>query len=144
MDFIYPARLSSQPGGRFAVTFPDLPDAITEGNNREDALEMAADCLSATIQWRMEERGDIPVPSKIKRGQVGISVPLQVAAKAALYITMKRKGVSFSELARRLNYSQPIQARRLVDPKMATSMKKIDEALATMGGRLRVGIDDAA
>ena len=144
MEFIYPAKFAPQPEGGFTVTFPDLPDAITEGDTPEEALRMASDCLAVSIGWRMDERDDIPSPSKIKRGQVGVAVPLQVAAKAALYVTMKMKGVSFSELARRLNYSQPLQARRLVDPKKATNMKAIDEALATMGGRLHVGIDDAA
>jgi antitoxin HicB len=143
MDFVYPARLAPQPEGGFTVTFSDLPEAITEGDDRDEALAMAADCLAAVIGWRVERRRDIPTPSKVRRGQVGVPVPLQVAAKAALYLAMKRKGVSFSELARRLNYSQPLQVRRLIDPNTATSMKKIDEAVAAMGGRLHVGIDDA-
>ena len=143
MEFIYPARLAPQPGGGFTVTFPDLPDAITQGDDRGHALRIAAECLADAISWRMEEREDIPLPSKVKRGQVRVAVPLQVGAKAALYVTMKRKDVSFSELARRLNFSQPLQARRLIDPKTSTSMKKIDEASAILGGRLHVGIDDA-
>ena len=64
--------------------------------------------------------------------------------KPALYLTMRQKKISFSELARRLKYSQPIQARRLLDPERATNMKAIDKALAVIGGRLHVGIDDAA
>lgn len=68
MKFIYPARLEPQPEGGFSVVFPDFPDAITEGDTRTEALEMAADCLAVTIAWRINDRDDIPLPSKNEAG----------------------------------------------------------------------------
>ena len=82
MDFAYPARFGSEPDGRFTVTFPDLPDAITQGEDRDDAMDMAADCLAETIGARIAERADIPIPSSLERGQVRITVPVHVAVKA--------------------------------------------------------------
>ena len=140
MDFVYPARLHREREGGYLVTFPDLPDAITQGESRKDAIEMAADCLAETIGARIAERDDIPAPSSTRRGQVGIAVPAHVALKAALYVAMRQQGVSMSELARKLD-GQPLQVRRLLDPGRASSMKRIDQALASVGRRVRVSLE---
>ena len=140
MDFAYPARLESEPDGRYTVTFPDLPDAITQGEDRDDAIEMATDCLAETIGARIAERDDIPVPSPLKRGQVRIAVPVYVAVKAALYVAMKQEGVSMNELARTLE-GQHVQVRRLLDPGRASSMKRIDQALSAIGRKVCVSLE---
>ena len=140
MDFAYPAHLESEPDGRYTVTFPDLPDAITQGEDRDDAVEMAADCLAETIGARIEERADIPAPSPLGRGQVRVVVPVHVAVKAALYVAMKQEGVSMSDLARTLE-GQHLQVRRLLDPGRASSMKRIERALSAIGRRVCVSLD---
>lgn len=140
MDFAYPACFSAEPEGGCTVTFPDLPDAITQGEDRGDALEMAADCLAETLGARIAERGDIPAPSPLGRGQVRVTVPAHVAMKAALYVAMREQGISLSEMARTLD-GQPLQVRRLLDPGRASSMKRIDEALAAIGRRVCVSLE---
>lgn len=140
MDFAYPADLKSDPDGGYVVTFPDLPDAITQGEDREDAVTMAADCLAETIGARIAERADVPAPSPAKRGQVRVAVPVHVAVKAALYVAMRQEGVGMSELARALD-GQPVQVRRLLDPGRASSMKRIDQALAALGRSVRVSLE---
>ena len=140
MDFAYPARLESEPGGRYTVTFPDLPDAITQGEDLADAIEMAADCLAEAIGARIADRDDIPVPSRAEHGQVRVTVPVHVAVKAALYVAMKQEGVSMNELARALK-GQHGQVRRLLDPGRASSMKRIDQALSTIGRRVCVSLE---
>ena len=139
MDFEYPAQLARGSDGRYSVTFPDLSDAITQGEDRNDAIEMATDCLAETIGARIAERGDIPVPSKRKPGQVSVVVPVHVAVKAALYVAIKQEDVSLNELARTLE-GQPLQVRRLLDPGLASSMKRIDQALSAIGRRVRVSL----
>ena len=141
MDFVYPARFDREPDGRYTVTFPDLPDAITQGEDRSDAIEMAADCLAETIGARIAERADIPVPSPPKRGQVRIAVPVHVAVKAALYVAIRQEGISLSEMARTLE-GQPVQVRRLLDPGRASSMKSIDQALSAIGRRVCVSLEN--
>lgn len=140
MDFAYPALLTPETGGGYTVTFPDLPDAITQGEDRGDALAMAADCLAETIGARIAERADVPAPSRTKRGQVRVAVPVHVAVKAALYVAMRQEGVSLSEMARTLE-GQPVQVRRLLDPGRASSMKRIDEALTALGRRVCVSLE---
>ena len=140
MDFAYPARLQGEPDGRYTVTFPDLPDAITQGNDRDDAIEMAADCLAETIAARIVERAEIPAPSPLKRGQVRVPVPVYVAVKAALYVAMQQEGVSMNELARALE-GQHVQVRRLLDPGRASSMGRIDQALSAIRRRVCVSLE---
>ena len=140
MDFAYPARLASEPDGRYTVTFPDLPDAITQGEDRGDAIEMAADCLAETIGARIADRADIPEPSSLEPGDVRVVVPVHVAVKAALYVAMKQEGVSMSELARVLE-GQHLQVRRLLDPGRASSMKRIDQALSAIGRHVCVSLE---
>ena len=54
------------------MTFADLPDAITHGDDLDDAMETAADCFTETIGARIAERADTPIPSSAKRGQVRV------------------------------------------------------------------------
>jgi antitoxin HicB len=43
----YPATLTPDPDGGFAVSSGDVPKAITEGDSREEALLRAEDALAA-------------------------------------------------------------------------------------------------
>src|ERR1039458_5408689 len=46
----------------------DLPEAITSGQDRADAIEQAADCLQEALAGRLVRRGPIPEASKARRG----------------------------------------------------------------------------
>ncbi|MYD69421.1 MAG: type II toxin-antitoxin system HicB family antitoxin [Acidobacteria bacterium] len=140
MDFAYPAHLERELDGRYTVTFPGLPDAITQGEDRDDALAMAADCLAETIGARIVDRADIPAPSPPEPEQVRVVVPVHVAVKGALYVAMKEEGMSMSDLARVLK-GQHLQVRRLLDPGRASSMKRIDQALSALGRHVCVSLD---
>ena len=63
--YVYPAVFTPEEGG-YTVNFPDFESCYTDGDNLEDALEMAADVLCLTL-YDMEERGEtIPEPTTIK------------------------------------------------------------------------------
>ena len=71
------------------VIFPDIPEAITCGETREEALLQAVDCLETALAFKVKESETIPLPSKRKRGMVNIAVSSLVAAKVLLYLEMK-------------------------------------------------------
>ncbi len=52
----YEVVLAAQPEGGFVVTVPDLPDVVTEGATREEALAMAQDAIEGYLET-MRERG---------------------------------------------------------------------------------------
>ena len=63
MQYIYPCVLTPEDEGGFFVSFPDVPEALTGGDDRAEALEMAEDALGAALGMYVEAREDIPVPS---------------------------------------------------------------------------------
>lgn len=59
----YPAIFHTSEEGGFWVTFPDLPECMTQGDDMQHAYEMAADALSLAISSRKKEHLEIPAPS---------------------------------------------------------------------------------
>jgi len=125
------------------VRFPDLPEAITSGTDRQDALAQAADCLEEAIAGRIADGLDIPAPSSPRKTQVLVPVPAPTAAKAALYLAMREAQVRNTELARRLGCDEK-EVRRMLDPSHPTKLPRIQQALQVLGKRLVVGMEEEA
>ena len=81
MQYVYPCVLTPEDEGGFFVSFPDVPEALTGGDDRAEALEMAQDALGAALGMYVEAREDIPVPSAALPGQALVAVSTIVAAK---------------------------------------------------------------
>ncbi|MBI4800567.1 MAG: hypothetical protein HY794_17905 [Desulfarculus sp.] len=71
--------------------FPDVPEALTEADTLPDVLYWAQDALIVALTGYLDDRRDIPQPSKPKRGQH------LVALKLAIYQAMRDQGLSQSE-----------------------------------------------
>ncbi|HXB71477.1 MAG TPA: hypothetical protein VNY05_24795 [Candidatus Acidoferrales bacterium] len=142
--FVYPARF--ERGGRpgvVVVTFRDVPEAITQGKGAKDAIWQAADCLEEAIAGRIAGGREIPKASRAARGERPIPVPAPMAAKAALYLTMREAGITNVELARKLGCDEK-EVRRMLDPRHPTKLPRIREALDALGKRLVVSVEEAA
>ncbi|HMC63163.1 MAG TPA: hypothetical protein VKJ01_28470 [Candidatus Solibacter sp.] len=103
----------------------------------------ATDCLAEAIAGRIARGDQIPPPSRAKRGQRLIGVPLYLAPKLALYLAIRERGTINSELARRLGMSETV-VRRMLNPKHDTRPEKIQAALVALGKRIVVTFEDAA
>ncbi|WMD23284.1 type II toxin-antitoxin system HicB family antitoxin [Achromobacter seleniivolatilans] len=134
----YPALLEPDDGG-FNVTFRDIPEAITCGDNREDALEMAAGALLTAMEFYFEDRRPVPLPSSPKDGEVLIPLPASVWAKVLLLNEMLAQRVTPAELARRLD-TRPQDITRIVNLGHATKIDTIAAALRTMGKELDLSV----
>jgi antitoxin HicB len=143
MQFIYPATLTPAPTGGFVVTFRDWPEAISQGDTRDEALLEAADCLEEAVAARIDDRGDIPASSALLPDEHPVAVPIQTALKAALYLAVRDMGVGPAELARRLGINEK-EARRLIDPRHASKAATLEQALRALGRRLAVEVEKAA
>jgi len=133
--FVYPARFAPAKEGGFVVTFRDLPEAITQGEDMADARLQAADCLDEAIAGRIDDDEDIPPPSVARKGEQLIAVPTRTAAQGALHLAMRAAGISKSELARRLGCDER-EARRLLDPHHPSKIERLESALAAVGGEV--------
>jgi len=59
----YPAIFHKAEEGGFWITFPDIPECMTQGDDMQQAYEMAVDALGLAITSRQEEKIDLPAPS---------------------------------------------------------------------------------
>jgi antitoxin HicB len=130
----YPVNLRKD--GKFILaTFPDIPEAITQGNNRAHALEMAKEALELAMEFYFEDNRPVPMPSRPKRGQAVVELPPSLAAKVLLLNEMLRQRVRPAELARRIGTTKQ-EINRLTDLKHSTKIDRIDAALRALGKRL--------
>ena len=139
----YPAALISDPDGGFTVTFRDVPEAITEGDTREEALLRAEDALVSALAMYIAAKEPLPTPSEPEADERMVPLPALGMAKTALYDAMREQGVGRAELARRLRWHLP-QVSRLLDLRHASRMEHVEAALAALGLRLIVDVARAA
>ncbi|OLP56653.1 transcriptional regulator [Rhizobium rhizosphaerae] len=126
--------------GGFTVTFADVPEAITEGEDMADARAMAEDALGVALLTYLEMGRTLPVPTATEG--VMVAPAPEVAMKIALIETFRAAGISRSELARRIGKDEK-EARRLLDPDTSTKLPLMAAALAAMGQRLVIGLEAA-
>ena len=138
-NFVYKARLEPEPEGGFTVMFPDVPEAIGSGDDREEALASAREVLADALLIYVERDQDVPDPAAHGRGLVPVAPPAHVAAKLAVWQAWRASGISKSELARRLGLGEN-EARRILDPAHATSLPRLEAALHALGKRLVVSV----
>jgi antitoxin HicB len=139
--FNYPVKFTKQKEGGFLVEFSDFPEAITQGENEEDAREQAVDCLEEAIANRIEMKLDIPVPSQPKKGQYCASLSTTLVAKTALYLIMRDRSLTNMALAKKLHCDEK-EVRRLLDPHYSSKFPRLEEALHLLGQHLNVAITD--
>lgn len=139
---IYPAVFDPAEEGGFIVTFPDIPEAITQGDDESEALLMAEDALITMLEAYMDDQQPIPAPSPLN-GRPGVILPVLVACKLTLYSAMQAQGLRRADLARRLNLP-PMPVERLLSLRHKTRIEQIETALAALGKRLVVDVREAA
>lgn len=61
----YPAVFHTAEEGGFWVTFPDIPECMTQGDNMQEAYEMAVDALGLSLTSREAEKEEIPKASSL-------------------------------------------------------------------------------
>ncbi|EHD21800.1 MULTISPECIES: type II toxin-antitoxin system HicB family antitoxin [Brenneria] len=130
----YPVTFDSDETG-WAVLFPDIPEAMTGGDTREEALTMAQDALVTALDFYFEDRREIPTPSST--GEVFVEVPASVAAKVLLLNAVVQQGVSNADLARLIG-TRPQEVTRILDLHHATKIDTIQKALSALGKRLEL------
>ena len=132
----YPVRLDTQDRGAILVSFPDIPEALTEGTTERAALAEAEDCLIAALGGYINDQRDIPRPSP-GRGRPLVTLPALTAAKIALYRAMRARGLGNTALAEQLGTAEGT-VRRLLDLDHRSHIGQVEAALQALGQRLVV------
>ena len=141
--YTYPVDLEPDDNGTIMVSFPDVPGALTFGDDEDEAMMRAVDALESVFIAYIDDRHDIPKPSRPCKNQRTATLPSISTAKVALYQTMREQGLRNADLARRLHCDFR-QVDRLLDLRHHSRLDRIDAALAALGKRLDIGLRDAA
>jgi len=124
-------------GKFFLVTFPDIPEAVTQGRNMEEAKEAAHSALETALDFYFDESRIVPSPSRVKRGQEFVELSTSLAAKVLLINEMIRQKVRPAELARRLK-TTPQEVNRLVNIHHTSRIDGIAGAMKVLGKTLEI------
>lgn len=134
--FNYPVVLENDDNDTVLVTFPDVPGAVTYGEDEADALANAVDVLETILSAYITDRKDIPAPSRPK-GRKVVSPSLLGSLKLSAYNAMRARGWRKADLARAMGLN-PRQIDRLLDLRHASTVAQLEQALAVCGQRAEV------
>ena len=130
MKYAYPCDMTPdvEEGSGFVVTFPDVRGAVTGAETWDESLFLADDALICALGAYIHLREDIPAPSRLRDGQVLITVPPLQSAKLDLYSAMRERGVSKSNLAGALGAGESAIVD-LLDLDFDSTAPQVDEAM---------------
>lgn len=128
-------------GDGFLVTFPDLPEAITGGKDREEAQANAQDALEVVLLTYLVD--GLPFPQPAAKEGVPVTISARAAVKIAFITAFRASGLTRVELARRLDKAEN-EVRRMLDPYHHTKLASMEAGLKALGKQLVVSVADAA
>lgn len=134
----YPIELK-RDGKFFLVTFPDIPEALTQGKNLDDARLAAGDALESALDFYFEQTRAVPLPSRVKRGGEFVELPASLSAKVLLLNEMIGQKVRPAELARRLK-TTPQEVNRLTNLHHTSKIDGIAGAIKALGKTLEIRV----
>lgn len=136
----YPARFEpdAEDGG-YVVTFRDIPEATTQGDDDADAMAMAEEVLISSIEYYLERKRSVPPPSEPQPNERMVRVPAITVAKVLLLNEMLAQNIGPSELARRMG-TIPQNVNRLIDVRHTSKLESVEQALAALGRHLELNL----
>lgn len=117
----YPAIFTPEENGGFSVSFPDVDGCFTQGDNIDDAYEMAVDALGLMLTYLQEEKRPVPQPSlpnklTVENGQFVVVIEFDMLSylkknnnKAVKKTLTIPQWLNEEAVARNINFSQVLQ-----------------------------------
>lgn len=125
--------------GVVMLTCRDIPEFATVGDDLDEALFEAVDGLETALIGYMQDRENIPAPSKPKRGEQLVGLPALAVAKIGLYEAMLEKNMRKADLARMLGVHMP-QVDRILDLRHGTKIDQVEHALSLLGREIELTV----
>jgi antitoxin HicB len=125
-----------QEGEEYIAQFPDMPNVVTCGFSREEALRMAKEALDGVLAVEIARGNPVPPPSF--QGGHPVSVASHIAV--ALQLRELRGEKSQTEIARALGLTYQAY-QRLENPQRANpTLKTLEKIAGAFGKELSVTI----
>ncbi len=134
---LYPESKS----GAIGVRFPDHPNIITYGYDREHAIEMAQEALNGVLEVDFDRKEPLPKPSKkpkTKKGEEAVFIPLDPEVRTAFLIRgwREKAGLSQSRVAKILNVSTQAYQRMERPGRSNLTIATLDRIASALGKNL--------
>jgi len=136
--FDYPVDLTPDDNDTVLVTFPDVPEAITFGEYKDEALLRAVDALESALSFYVDARQPLPIPSTAE-GRLTVRPSALECAKLGVYKAMTEQGIRKAELSRRLGWHMP-QVDRLFNLNHASRLDQLEAAARVLGRHIEVRV----
>src|SRR3990167_10332395 len=125
IELSYGAQIQPDGDG-YLVTFRDIENAFTYGETLDEAIFNAQEVLDLMLLDRLEKDEEIPVPSKLKNGEVVIAASPEVVAPALLHIMRTLNHRSMADVARTMGVSY--QSYQRIESGKNLTMKSLKRA----------------
>ena len=125
IELSYGAKIEPDGDG-YLVTFRDIENAFTYGETLDEAIFNAQEVLDLMLLDRLEKDEEIPVPSKLKNGEVVIAASPEVVAPALLHIMRTLNHRSMADVARTMGVSY--QSYQRIESGKNLTMKSLKRA----------------
>lgn len=141
MNVLYPAIFKYNREDKcYIISFPDLPEAISEADSLEEAYFNASEVLTLTLEGRIDEGMEIPKPSHRKKAKL---IAPSAKAQAALLMKWAKGKHTTAELARMLKTSWPAIAR-MENPHHSPNLRQLEKIAAAVGQKLIISMEPIA
>ena len=135
LDLTYGAKLEPDGEG-FLVTFRDIENAFTYGDNLEEAIFNAQEVLDLMLLDRLEKNEEIVLPSALKNGEIAIAVSPEVAAPALLHIMRELNHRTMADVARTMGVSY--QSYQRMESGKNLTMRSFKRAASALGSTVEI------
>ncbi len=143
MSFEYWAKFAPDPDGGFLVTFADVPEAITHGEDEAEARANAREALGLALRGYVLEGSALPPVRARGKGLIRIVPDAEDALKLATIEAFRASGLTKVALAKRMGKNEG-EIRRILDPDHPTKLGALQQTLRLFGKEIVIGIRDAA
>lgn len=137
IPLIYVACLEPRGGEGFLVRFPDVPEAITQGETVEDAIWQAEDALAVALEGYLFADWDFPTRTNVVAAEpvIAVEIPIRpiVAVRWLLKQEMQRQDLTQVALGTLMDGDEKA-VRRIITGKGA-SLDLMLKALHAVGMR---------
>lgn len=138
----YSAKIE-QDGEGFLVTFPAIPEAISGGPTKAEAIASAVDGLEVALLTYAKDGRDLPADVADGDGLVVVSPSASVVAKIAFIEAFRRSSMTRVALAEKLGKAEG-EVRRMLDPYYGTKLPALEAGMAALGKRYVLSVEEAA
>lgn len=105
----------------------------------DELQDTAVDALVTVLEMYFEKNRVFPEPSKPKKNEVMVALPLIVVAKMLLLNVMVSSNIRACDLARKMHI-KPQEVNRIIDLQHNTKIDTIDSAMKALGKNLQLTV----